>query len=68
MESNMQQLLAELEVLERVVSHAEAAMDAAHEACRVSRDACEVSRDTRQRAAALRHRRHKPSAFAQRET
>jgi hypothetical protein len=63
MESNMQQLLAELEVLERVVSHAEAAtMDAAHEACQMSRDACEASRDTRQRAAALRHPRHKPSA------
>ncbi|HUH70521.1 MAG TPA: hypothetical protein VLZ05_17670 [Mycobacterium sp.] len=64
MESSIQQLLAELEAIERVVSHAELAVDGADKAR-------QASRDTRQRAATLRreaHRMRGPSAFAQCET
>jgi len=62
MESNMQQLLAELAAIESVVSHAERAMDGAQKAC-------QVSRDTRQRATPLRREAHwvrGPSASASR--
>jgi hypothetical protein len=64
MESNMQELLAEMEVLEHRVSQVEVAVDGAQKACR-------TAKDIREREAAVRrsaHRMRGPSAFAQRET
>ena len=63
-ESNMQELLAELEVLEHTVSQVEIAVDGAQKACRTAKDIC-------QRAAAVRraaHRMRAPSTFTQRES